>query len=95
MTLQELWREVWSEWLSAAFPLVRFIPLVVFVVGAYFLGSYGYTAVQESKNAVVEVVTETSHKLDNFIKGTEASSPSEAEVSVHVVGQETDRVLRI
>lgn len=95
MTLKELWRGLWSEWLSAAFPLHRFIPLIVLIAGAFFLGDFVYDTVQESKQAVVEVVTETSHKIDKYVYGTEATTPSKTEVIVHEVGQEATRVLRI
>lgn len=95
MTLKELWRGLWSEWLSAAFPLQRFIPLVVLIAAAFFLGDFAYDTVQESKKAVVEVVSETSHKLDKFISDTEVKIPSITEATVHEVGQETARVLRI
>jgi hypothetical protein len=95
MTLKELWRGLWSEWLSAAFPLQRFIPLVVLIAAAFFLGDFAYDTVQESKKAVVEVVSETSHKLDKFISDVEVQVPSITEATVHEVGQETARVLRI
>lgn len=95
MTLQELWRGLWSEWLSAAFPLIRFIPLIVFIVGAYFLGDQLHQSFQESKQVVVEVVTETSHKIDDFINSDGDKIPSISEVTVHEVGQESTRVLRI
>ena len=95
MTLKELWRGLWSEWLSAAFPLQRFIPLVVLIAAAFFLGDFAYDTVQESKKAVVEVVSGTSHNLDKFSSDVEVQGPSISEAIVHEGGQEADSVLRI
>lgn len=94
MTLQELWRGIWSEWLSVAFPLKRIIPLTLFIIFFYFLGDYGYEAVQESKEVVIEIVDETSHKFETLL-GDDVKVPSIEEVSLHGIGLDNHRVLRI